>query len=299
MRLLNIETLKLEFFSDWNTTPPYAILSHTWEKDPNDEVLFDDLQPHPYDQEIQELQRRLRDLQHQVAVYMTPAWGGVEVVSEGAHLRRAKQKKAWSKIEGCCREAAGLGLSHVWIDTCCIDKSSSSELSESINSMFAWYRDSSVCFAYLSDIGPITFGSEMTKSKWFKRGWTLQELIAPADLLFYTENWEFIASRSSLAESIAAKTGIPANILVKQHIESLAKLSVAARLSWAATRKTTRGEDRAYSLMGLFGVNIPALYGEGEEAAFFRLQTEIFKATGDHSIFAWHSAGFIDAQDGQ
>ena len=201
---------------------------------------------------------------------------------------RTRQKRGgWNKIFGCCKEADTFGFSHVWIDTCCIDKSSSSELSESINSMFSWYKNAGLCVAYLSDVSSGNT-KEFGDSKWFLRGWTLQELIAPDDVWFYDKNWEFLGARSALTPKISSVTLISRVVLDKNSQSKMSLFSVAARLSWAAARKTTRAEDRAYSLMGIFGINMPTIYGEGEQAAFFRLQVEIFKALPDHSIFAWY-----------
>lgn len=235
-------------------------------------------------------------------------------------------KKGWAKIAGCCREVRGLGMRHVWIDTCCIDQKSSSEAYKSINSMFDWYRSAKMCIAYLSDVtegldggadgakhdigvrvdrladSHQTLGStpsasqrrdfssagvNFNRSQWFRRGWTLQELIAPSEVWFYQHDWQLLGLRSSLAYCISCITDINELILQKNGLLRLHSISVAAKMSWAAGRQTTRPEDRVYSLMGLFGMNMPTLYGEGEEAAFFRLQTKIFQVFSDHSIFAW------------
>jgi hypothetical protein len=206
----------------------------------------------------------------------------------------------WSKIRGACDEAEKLGIFYVWVDTCCIFKESSAELSESINSMFAWYRDARICFAYIGDLDENTnegTSAQLMKplrattfedSKWWTSGWTLQELIAPTEVMFFNKNWNFIDLRSSLAGRIAKITGIAEEILKGGNLHKLHDFSTAERFSWASERRTTRGEDRAYSLMGLFGVNMSMIYGEGEQAAFFRLQKEIFAVYADHSIFAWH-----------
>ncbi|KAK4223213.1 hypothetical protein QBC38DRAFT_512515 [Podospora fimiseda] len=188
-----------------------------------------------------------------------------------------------------CSLAASHGLEYAWVDTCCIDKTSSAELSEAINSMYRWYEESVVCFAFPGD----TFDRDPDRgqkpdlagfndrypwfhqSDWFTRGWTLQELIAPA----------VMGTKSTLAPIIAWVTGIPEAIL---NGESPQTASVAQRMSWASMRQTIRVEDKAYCLMGLFNVNIPMLYGEGEKA-FIRLQEEIIKKSDDHAIFAWEN----------
>ncbi|KAH8779697.1 hypothetical protein F5882DRAFT_147071, partial [Hyaloscypha sp. PMI_1271] len=215
------------------------------------------------------------------------------------HESQAAKPKGWAKVLAFCKIAEQFGISYVWIDTCCIDKNSSTELSESLNSMFAWYRCATLCIAYLSDVKknrwhgnssrgfPFSFGRYPRNSDWFKRGWTLQELIAPKDVWFYKQDWAFLGIRSELVDELHEITGVQKEILQKNGLEHLHTLSVAARMSWAANRKTTRPEDLAYSLLGLFGVNMPILYGEGEQNAFFRLQVMIFQSVSDHSIFAW------------
>ena len=183
------------------------------------------------------------------------------------------------------------GNEYIWIDTCCIDKRSSAELSEAINSMYSWYEGSSVCYAYLHDVEKQKSMSDYAKkysafrsSKWFRRGWTLQELIAPRKVVFYAKDWSKIGTKLDMADLVAEITNIDVGVLRNDAGQS--DISVAKRMSWAASRQTTRVEDIAYSLMGLFGVNMPTLYGEGSNA-FFRLQEEIMRTTYDHSLFAW------------
>ncbi|PMD66736.1 HET-domain-containing protein [Hyaloscypha bicolor E] len=262
MRLLNIKTLKLEWFHNADVAPSYAILSHRWE---DEEVLFE-------------------DVNHRLMCSLIRSPDG------------------WAKVLAFCKIAEQFGISYVWIDTCCIDKNSSTELSESLNSMFAWYRCATLCIAYLSDVSTDwgnkdsyrglsrrhpKYRGHPRKSVWFNRGWTLQELIAPKDVWFYKRNWTFLGIRSELIDELHEITGVQKEILQRNGLEHLHTLSVAARMSWAANRETTRPEDLAYSLLGLFGVNMPILYGEGERNAFFRLQVMIFQSFSDHSIFAW------------
>jgi hypothetical protein len=313
MRLLNVESFKLESHDDEKTIPPYLILSHRWGED---EVLFDDLQELPQEREIQELRQYLYNienhfegLERRLGIESTTLFSTQRDSQQGndtssryqiekerddttdlngslLHLHRARQKEiSWNKIYGCCQEAKSLGFLYVWIDTCCINKNSSSELSEAINSMFSWYRNATMCIAYLGDVSFETDGLE--DSLWFTRGWTLQELIAPDDVWFYSREWQFLGLRSTLASRITSITSISETILCHKSQGRINDFTVAARLSWAARRVCTRAEDRSYSLLGLFGVNIPTIYGEGEQAAFFRLQSEIFKAIPDRSIFAW------------
>ncbi|KAG7103963.1 Vegetative incompatibility protein HET-E-1 like [Verticillium longisporum] len=193
----------------------------------------------------------------------------------------------YAKLSGACDLAAKKGYDYLWIDTCCIDKTSSAELSEAINSMFRWYEQSAVCYVYLTDVkagGSVAPPPEVRASEWFKRGWTLQELLAPKTVEFYDADWQFIGTRTSLQKAISEASSIPRRFLSgESHIRSA---SVAQRMAWAATRQTTRLEDQAYSLMGLFDVNMPLLYGEGRKA-FLRLQQEIMKNSSDQSLFAW------------
>lgn len=180
-----------------------------------------------------------------------------------------------------------------WIDSCCIDKSSSAELSEAINSMFKWYQRAHVCYIYLSDVrsnqNPHSWPSDFRNSQWFTRGWTLQELLAPEFVEFFDQNWNEIGSKSSLQDLVSTITGISV-----EHLGNFRPASVAQKMAWASRRKTKRVEDEAYSLLGLFGVNMPPLYGEGQNA-FFRLQLEILKQINDESLFAWKSSSSHEA----
>lgn len=253
MRLLDAKTLDFVEFVREDETPKYAILSHTWE---DDEVTFKDM-------------RKYRP--------------------------QAESKKGFRKIKHCADQAVKDGLGYFWIDTCCIDKSSSAELSEAINSMFRWYRNSEICYAFLSDIPFYPVGphpdheielrqlEEIPKSRWFTRGWTLQELIAPRRVVFFSKEWLRLYDKVDLGYVIEERTKIPRHVLV--HGDYRGK-SIAQRMSWAAGRHTSRVEDMAYCLMGLFNINMPLLYGEGNKA-FIRLQHEIIKESDDPSIFAW------------
>ncbi|EXJ90585.1 hypothetical protein A1O1_03688 [Capronia coronata CBS 617.96] len=191
-------------------------------------------------------------------------------------------KKGYGKIQSACWMTRNKGLSYLWVDTCCIDKTSSSELTEAINSMYRWYKDAEICFAFLSDIE--IHKQDIAASVWFTRGWTLQELIAPKHVSFHDRNWVFLGTKDKLATYLSRVTGIDTDVLVGRR--GPAGCSVAQRMSWAAKRVTQRVEDRAYSLLGLFDVSMPMLYGEGERS-FIRLQEEIIKHSDDHSIFAW------------
>ncbi|OSD04051.1 HET-domain-containing protein [Trametes coccinea BRFM310] len=189
---------------------------------------------------------------------------------------------ASAKIKDCCAFARGHGYSRVWIDTCCIDKTSSAELSEAINSMYLWYSEAVVCIVFLEDVDasqdPRNPHSQFRRSRWWRRGWTLQELIAPRAVLFVSRDWEPLGTKRSLADIIEQITGIDRSVLANDR--PLNTISVARRMSWAAGRETTRLEDEAYSLMGLFDIHMPTLYGEGRRA-FIRLQEEILRRIPD------------------
>ncbi|THU96027.1 HET-domain-containing protein [Dendrothele bispora CBS 962.96] len=268
MRLINTTTLQVvEFLSI--DVPPYAILSHTWG---NEEVTFRDM-----------MLRLTEDL-------------AVEAST------RIEQKAGFIKIQKSCEIAKRDGFEYIWNDTCCIDKESSAELSEAINSMYRHYGGSGVCYAYLVDVSRDVFlreiqdndsGDEMAvsaslwNSRWFTRGWTLQELLAPSNVVFYDKDWLEIGTRTSLADLISVITRIPTSVLTGD--QDLKSYSIAQRMSWAAERRTTRAEDIAYCLMGIFGVGMPTLYGEGAIRAFIRLQEEIIKYNDDATIFAWRA----------
>ncbi|KAL8389066.1 hypothetical protein RB595_008813 [Gaeumannomyces hyphopodioides] len=270
MRLINVQTMQLEEFMV--DPPPYAILSHTWGAE---EVTF-------------------ADFNH-------------------ADPLVRERKAGWRKIENTCRLSREdqYSYQYAWIDTCCIDKSSSAELSEAINSMYAWYAGSQVCYAYLEDVPPQTpnldssddwfssrpqlwawetydFGvkSAFAGSRWFRRGWTLQELVAPGRVHFYDQKWGPIASRRQIPPDLSLITGIPQAVL--QGGANILHYPVGARISWAADRQTTRPEDLAYSLLGLLDINMPLLYGEGSRA-FLRLQEEILRQHEDDTLFLWCS----------
>lgn len=247
MRLLNVDCYQLvEYFEPH--IPRYAILSHRWK---DEEVFYADIVNDDY-----------------------------------------KHKAGFRKIGYACREAKEKKLDYLWVDTCCIDKTSSAELSEAINSMFRWYEKSTECYACLSDV-VCTLGDDgifleqFQASAWFTRGWTLQKLLAPKHVYFFDRNWRHFGDKITLARHISTACGIDENVLRNPYsISRLRDFSVARKMSWAARRKTTRLEDQAYCLMGLFEVNMPLLYGEGRRA-FVRLQEEISKSSPDLSILAW------------
>ncbi|KIW67055.1 hypothetical protein PV04_06332 [Phialophora macrospora] len=217
---------------------------------------------------------------------LSHTWTEEEVSFDEIGTPESKQKRGYKKVEGFCALARADGFSYAWVDTCCIDKSSSAELSEAINSMFRWYSKAHVCYAYLEDVSLLKSLTPhgFARSRWFKRGWTLQELIAPMTVVFYDRSWSYIGTKASLLDKIADITAISHEALIDPR--SSREESVAERMSWAANRETTRTEDMAYCLMGIFDVNMPLLYGEGLKA-FRRLQMQIMAESGDMSIFAW------------
>ncbi|KAI3322928.1 hypothetical protein HD806DRAFT_544998 [Xylariaceae sp. AK1471] len=210
---------------------------------------------------------------------LSHTWGLEEVTYEDLKHGTALQKSGYHKIRFCGEQAERDGLRYFWVDTCCIDKSSSAELTESINSMFPWYSDAAKCYAYLEDVsGPITrdghqdWRRQLEQSRWFSRGWTLQELIAPKMVEFFSKEGAALGDRRSLEPLLCTITGIPAQAL---RGIPLSHFPVAERMAWAEGRDTTRPEDKAYSLLGIFNVQMPLIYGEGESNAMKRLRRTI------------------------
>ena len=224
-------------------------------------------------------------------VILSHRWGREELNFEEVRKKRADEtKRGYKKLIEASRVAAEYEVGYIWIDTCCIDKKSSAELSEAINSMFSWYKEARCCLAYLEDVScarsSTDFRASFQNSVWFTRAWTLQELLAPVEVQFYNANWTSLGSRADLASEIMQSTRIPQDALkVKAAFRGY---SVAARMSWASRRKATRTEDVAYSLLGIFDVNMPLLYGEGSKA-YERLQEEIMRRSTDGSLLFWRS----------
>lgn len=226
-----------------DNVPQYAILSHTWDND--GEVSYSDL----------------------VA-------------------GTSNNKPGYKKIKFCVEQAARDGLEYSWVDTCCIDRWNLQELSYAINSMFLWYRNAARCYVLVSDLStngitdPNLYQSKLEaafrSSRWFTRGWTLQELIAPTSVEFFSLQHHRIGDKISLRQPIHEITGIPIEALQGQN---LAEYSVSERMAWVANRQTTEEEDMAYCLLGIFGVSISSMYGEGRENAMKRLQVEIERST--------------------
>ncbi|KAI1192927.1 heterokaryon incompatibility protein-domain-containing protein [Nemania serpens] len=255
MWLIETSTLKLKFVAEAEKGS-YAVLSHTWGEE---EISF----------------QQFRD---------------------PAGLEYSRRQTAFGKIAKTCEIALQNGLSYAWVDTCCIDKSSSAELSEAINSMFRYYQDSAFCIAFISDLpGPSSasalkadFENRFPRCRWLTRGWTLQEMIAPPQVLFYDSTWTFRGSKYDWKQLLCRETGVDEAILDSP--SCLRSIPIARRMSWASKRQTTRTEDLAYCLFGIFDVNMPLIYGEGRKA-FMRLQEEIAKDSCDLSLFAWQQQG--------
>ena len=251
--------------------PSYAILSHTWEAD---------------DQEV-----TLQDLKDGTGI----------------------NKRGHRKIKFCGEQAQNDGLEYFWVDSCCIDQSSSAEVSTAINSMFRWYQNAAKCYVYLTDVStskrslfnPARWFSEnqslsfrpkpeglssfdpkskpfnsvwkksFRQSRWFTRGWTLQELLAPASVEFFSQEGTLLGDKKSLEFQIQQITGIPDRALQGY---PLSQYSVEKRISWMKTRETTVEEDLVYSLLGIFDIHMSLIYGEGTIKALRRLGEEIEKS---------------------
>ncbi|KAM5546026.1 hypothetical protein V8D89_000152 [Ganoderma adspersum] len=288
----------------------YAILSHTW--DPEGEQTYQVLRKI---QQRNDPKDRIHDQPSEITSPKQPSPVSAAtptLISPGKHREdsplgqlqfprqiedgqpQTPSPSIWDdpelspKVREACAFARVNGYQYIWIDSCCIDKTSSAELSEAINSMYAWYARAEICYAFLADVPPAEDHrkprSDFRSSLWFTRGWTLQELIAPRDVLFLSGDWVPIGPKYALVDLIHDITGITEEALL--HVEPLDGFSVAQRLSWAAGRETTRVEDQAYSLLGIFDINMPTLYGEGDRA-FRRLQEEIMQRVPDQSLFAW------------
>ncbi|KAI6879915.1 hypothetical protein KC360_g7654 [Hortaea werneckii] len=238
---------QLQLIQVWGEdVPPFAVLSHTWSGDPDDEVLFAD-------------------------------------IKNGT----AATKHAYGKIQDAIKAAVLDGYGYLWIDTCCIDKTSSVELSEAINSMYSYYATAQKCYAFLADVDSSLEKDRVcfSQARWWLRGWTLQELLAPEYVEFFSSDWTSLGTKNELCREIAQITGIDSEYL--NGSVPVQDASIAQRMSWASKRRTTRDEDQAYSLIGLFDVNMTMLYGEGGRRAFLRLQEEIMRINEDQTIFAW------------
>lgn len=240
MRLLhrdNTKRLTLRYFNEREPIPPYAILSHRWS---NDEVLFADMERNGY-----------------------------------------TKKAGFQKIDFCAERAWQDGLQYFWMDTCCIDKWNPSERSRAINSMFRWYRNAAKCYVFLPDVAVDRETDEVREnaweasfrsSEWFTRGWTLQELIAPKLVEFFSREGYRIGDKVSLGQLVHEITGVPIDALEGRSLESFENSDL---IGWAKGRKTTEPEDGVYCLLGMLNVSMLVLYSEGPEQALSRLSDEM------------------------
>ncbi|KAL8832892.1 MAG: hypothetical protein Q9170_004694 [Blastenia crenularia] len=279
MRLLHVNSREFKEFFD-KDVPPYAIISHRWEEE---EVSF------------KEFKKGL-------------------IYNESGQIR-----SGMNKIRASCDMAQSRNQQWVWIDTCCIDKRSSAELSEAINSMYNWYKKAVECYVYLSDVCWTEHPARLREaeesfrqSRWFTRGWTLQELLAPRDVIFFDQQWKQIGTRGSFHQLISSVTGISLEHLLENDWASASyrnvpapsacerrkdcrfhsrneQASIATKMSWASKRETSRVEDVAYCLLGIFGINMPLLYGEGQYA-FQRLQQRLLEEYLDDSLHTFHAS---------
>ncbi|KAK4609458.1 Vegetative incompatibility protein HET-E-1 [Fulvia fulva] len=300
MRLINIHTLEFkEFFG--RTRPGYAILSHRWGER---EISYQDwLQYNGY---------HSRDSSSDTFVSRGPGYlkiiGFCRLIREATILWRPLNPDDNLKL-----------IEWVWVDTCCIGKKSSAELSEAINSMYAWYRNAAICFVHLFDyshMGEADMVESLGRCEWLSRGWTLQELLAPHYVCFYDVWWELFGvirkfgfgglmmedylgrlrrAPVNLYQNVSQITGISQHWLLGVNMSGVC---LAEKMSWAAKRETTRVEDQAYCLLGIFGINMPLLYGEGHRA-FGRLQKEIIGRSGDRSILLHTSWSRLLAESSQ
>lgn len=300
MYLINADTGRLEQFRDDRTLPPFATLSHTWRSD-EEEVTMQEYKKleHTPNPEIEQRPGYLkivatrRQAQKEREFLLEQAEKDYERLDRECRatvrLRQRKQYKEAARL----RNPILAKPVYVWVDTVCIDKDSSTELNEAINSMFRWYRKAQMCFAYLEDFDASTtdnFEHRLSQVRWFRRGWTLQELIAPRTMDFFDQSWLCKGSpgafgdKASLAPKLARITGIDKKVLTGR--QRLGAVSVAKRMSWAANRRTTKDEDIAYCLLGIFDLSMNLCYGEGARA-FVRLQEKIARTHDDQSLFAW------------
>jgi hypothetical protein len=230
---------------------------------------------HVLDYELSEDKNKYAILSHR--------WGRDEdevTYDDMTSTKDLSHKPGYTKVTQFCNLASRSGFRYAWVDTCCINKGNASELAEAINSMYLWYKLSTLCVVYLEDVPE----KPLERSEWVDRGWTLQELIAPRSVSFFNKLWEPIGNKLELLEILAQKTGIPQDVL--GNVTEPWSCSIAQRMSWAARRVTKRIEDRAYSLLGLFEVSMPMTYGEREKA-LLRLQQQIVLMSRDESLFAW------------
>jgi len=243
-----------------DTVPPYAILSHRWMN--GEEISY---------QEFLE------------------------------HNEETKKKLGYRKILQACVKASNDNINFLWVDTCCIDKGNHSEVARNIKSMYVYYEEAEVCYAYLADVhrwdhlynkeGARSFWVKglFEESEWFNRGWTLQELLAPANVVFFDRDWNCIGERAQLMSTISSTTGIPQNVLEGSRL--VRDVDARDRMSWAIGRVTTRPQDKAYCLLGILGVSMEPNYEENVEMAFYRLQSAFTEAYPEYTTLFLEESG--------
>jgi tetratricopeptide (TPR) repeat protein len=249
MRLLHYDALGRLILADFRgkTIPPYAILSHRWS---DSEILIEDVSNETY----------------------------------------KEKEEGYRKLGFCAKQAAQDELQYFWIDTCCIDRWNNNERSKAINSMFQWYKNAAQCYVFLTDVSVSTatepvqrsdWETSFRASAWFTRGWTLQELIAPVSIEFFSREGRRIGDKASLDQLLHNITNIP---LAALRNCPLNEFTTSERERWVETRRTKEEEDIVYCLLGILGVSMPTAYGEGQESARSRLQAELEGAGNAPSI---------------
>jgi hypothetical protein len=234
------DSLSLQRFAN-DKIPPYAILSHTWGQGEDDEVTYSDIK------------------------------GGT-----------GSKKPGYEKLLFCCKQAKHDNLNYFWVDTCCIDKSDSYDYATAINSMFRWYQNATRCYVYLPDVSVyaqnglahVDWQSAFCNSRWFTRGWTLQELLAPKVVEFYSRDSVLLGDKVTLQDMISKVTNIDVKALSERQ---LSEFSIEERLGWSKGRVTTVEEDQAYCLLGIFDVHLALIPAEGRDNAMRRLLEEVHK----------------------
>ncbi|KAF5345175.1 hypothetical protein D9758_009685 [Tetrapyrgos nigripes] len=256
-RLVDTQSHKLVFFSDDAVIPEYAILSHRW-------TLGTEVSMEEY---ITLQKAHSDDLDASISIQ--------------SKVRNHAKMLGYIKIVNACEKARRDGISWIWIDTCCIDKGDHDDVARNVKSMYGYYRNAKICYAFLVDVGAgksvdeSSLKEEVEESDWFGRGWTLQELLAPKEVIFFNRDWEEIGRRSTLADTISLRTGIPEWVIEGK--VPVQEVDVVKRLCWSVDRQTTKPEDQAYCLFGILGVTIEPSYGEGVEKAFDRLQKVLLR----------------------
>ncbi|KAK0620827.1 heterokaryon incompatibility [Immersiella caudata] len=213
---------------------------------------------------------------------LSHTWGSEEITFEDLRDGTGVDKRGWLKLEFCTDQARRDGFKHVWVDTCCIDKANSIELQAAINSMFKWYQNAGRCYVYL-----LAGARLFRQSRWFTRGWTLQELLAPQSVDFFTRERNRLGSRRDLEEEIHTITKIPLSAL---RGDDLSTFSIDERLGWLDGRQTTLPEDMAYCLLGILGVFMPVIHGETVENAKRRLLKEAHSLQKQLAVKNWRDS---------